>query len=288
MATARNHVPEIAMRGQFVHVGVDVDHQRLRPLAHRPVHGVALVEARTENQQAVEVAIENGVGGMARAGIAEYAEREFVVLREDALGAQRGGDRDRPALGDFPQPRGGRVVLDTGAGQDGDLPALPARQKIERGHRLIAAEGPSTGEEAADLHALRVAFPGQRIVRQREVDRAAGLRPHGRQGVAEPVIEIPAAGDRLGQPGQRRHHGRVVERRLAGVLERAQALHLDRHFAGHDHDGRTVGLRRRPRRSPCCNSPGRRCRAPRRRFRSPGRSRPPCRPRRPRARRPPA
>ena len=73
------------------------------------------------------------VGGMAGSGVAEDAEGQFVILRKDALRTQRGGDRDRPALGDLPQPRGSRIVLDTGTGQDGDprLSALAIRQAVE-------------------------------------------------------------------------------------------------------------------------------------------------------------
>ena len=55
--------------------------------------------------------------------------------------------------------------------------------------------------------------------------------------MAEPVIEVPAAGDRLRQARERRHHGGVVERRLAGILEFAAPFHVERHLAGQTSTG---------------------------------------------------
>jgi hypothetical protein len=80
-------VAEIAVGGELVHVGVDVDHQRLAALAHRPMHGVALVEAGAEHDETIELAAENGGGGMAGAGIAEHAERKVMIFGKHALGA---------------------------------------------------------------------------------------------------------------------------------------------------------------------------------------------------------
>jgi len=54
-----------------------------------PMHRVALVEAGAEHEQAIEPAAENGGRRVAAAGIAEHAERQCVVFREHALGAQR-------------------------------------------------------------------------------------------------------------------------------------------------------------------------------------------------------
>ena len=135
-------------------------------------------------------------------------------------------------------------MLDAGAGQDGDPAGAAVRfgEQSQRRFRLRQAERPRVREEACDLGVVHRAFAGQRVVRQREMHRAARLRPHRGQRVAEPMIEVAAVGDRLRQPRQRAHHGGVVERRLAGVLECAAAFHVDRHLAGQHEQRRAVGL----------------------------------------------
>ena len=87
----------------------------------RPMHGVPLVEAGAKHDQHVRRVAENGGGSMAGAGIAEDAERQFVIFGEHALGAQRRRDRNRPAFRSSLQRRGGFIVLDTGAGKKCDL-----------------------------------------------------------------------------------------------------------------------------------------------------------------------
>jgi hypothetical protein len=91
------------------------------------VHRVALVEAGAEHDETIEIAVEDGVGGVAAAGIAENAERQRVILREHALGAQRGGDGNGPAFGQHPQPGGGDIVFDTSAGEESDAVRLAVR-----------------------------------------------------------------------------------------------------------------------------------------------------------------
>jgi hypothetical protein len=71
----RHDVTEVSVCGQLLHVRVDMNHECLRALAHGPMHGVTLIEPGAEDQEAVEFAAENGGGGMAGAGIAEYPER---------------------------------------------------------------------------------------------------------------------------------------------------------------------------------------------------------------------
>ncbi len=84
------------------------------------MHGVALVEAGAQNDKTLELAAEDGGGGVARAGIAEHAERELVIFRKHPLGAQRRRHRDRPALGHVQQPHRRGIVLDPGADQKGN------------------------------------------------------------------------------------------------------------------------------------------------------------------------
>ena len=43
-----------------------------------------------------------------------------MILRQRALGAQRSGDRNRPALGDVAQARRRVIVLNPGANQERD------------------------------------------------------------------------------------------------------------------------------------------------------------------------
>jgi len=75
VTASRHDVTKVGVRGQLLHVGVDVNHESLRALAHGPMHGIALVEAGAENQEAVELAAEHRGGGMAGAGVAEHSER---------------------------------------------------------------------------------------------------------------------------------------------------------------------------------------------------------------------
>ena len=67
----------LAVRGDLPHVGIDVNPPRLRSLAQRPMHGVALVEAGAEDEQELKLRIEQRRGRMPGAGIAEHAEREL-------------------------------------------------------------------------------------------------------------------------------------------------------------------------------------------------------------------
>ena len=75
MAASRHDMTQVAVRGQFIHVGVHMDHEGLRTFAQRPMHGVAFVEARAKHEKDIELPVEDGVGGMASTGIAEHAER---------------------------------------------------------------------------------------------------------------------------------------------------------------------------------------------------------------------
>ena len=143
VAASGHHVAEIAVGGELVHVDIDVDHARSAALAHGPVHRIALVETGAEHHEAGELVVENGVGGVAGAGVAEDAERQRVVLREHPLGAQRGGDRDRPALGQHLQARRRGVVLDSGADQESD-PAVFALRIRERAQRGVGGPPRST------------------------------------------------------------------------------------------------------------------------------------------------
>jgi hypothetical protein len=74
VSAPRHHVTQVAVGGELLHVGVHMDHESLGTFAHGPVHGVALVEAGAEDEEAVELAVEDGGGGMPAAGIAEDAE----------------------------------------------------------------------------------------------------------------------------------------------------------------------------------------------------------------------
>src|SRR5207245_5406974 len=76
VSAPRHHVTQVAFGGELLHVRVHVDHESLGTFAHGPVHGVALVEAGAEDEKAVDVAVEDGGGGMPGAGI---ADRKSVV-----------------------------------------------------------------------------------------------------------------------------------------------------------------------------------------------------------------
>src|SRR5262249_56479031 len=55
VSAPRHDMAEVAVGGELLHVGVHVDHECFRTLAHGPVHGVALVEAGAAHQAAVEL-----------------------------------------------------------------------------------------------------------------------------------------------------------------------------------------------------------------------------------------
>src|SRR3979409_1387094 len=131
-AASRHDMPEVAVGGELVHVGIYMDHERLCAFAQRPVHRVALVEARAKHDETIEIAVEDGVGGMAAAGIADHAERQVMVLRKYAFGPQRGCDRNRPALGQHLQTSRGGIVLDASAGEKGDTGGLAIPKLSER------------------------------------------------------------------------------------------------------------------------------------------------------------
>jgi hypothetical protein len=153
MTASRHHVAEIAVGGELVHVGVDLDDESFGALAHRPMHGVALVEAGAEHQEAVELAAEQRAGGVPGPGVAEHAERQVMVLGKHAFGPQRGGDRQRPAFRDLLEACRGRVMLDSGAGQDGDADSvsLGIREQRECPFGVAEAQRLRAGEKSPTL-----------------------------------------------------------------------------------------------------------------------------------------
>ena len=115
------------------------------------MHRVALVEARAEHNEAIEPAAENRVGGVARAGVAEHAKRQLVILGKHPLGAKRGGHGYRPAFGDVEQAHGGGIVLDPGADQEGDAPALGIGDKLQRRLRRPMLKGRASAKKGSTL-----------------------------------------------------------------------------------------------------------------------------------------
>ena len=222
-----------------------MDHQRLGLLLQGPVHGVAFVEAGAQDQEHVELGIEDRRGCVPRAGIAEHAERKLVIFRQDALGAQGGCDRERPALGDRLERRRRVVVLDAGAGEDGEARAFAEERNRPLGVRQ--AERPYAAKEVDDGAVVRLAVRHHDVVGQREMHRPARLRQHRGQAVAEHVAEVLGAREGHGQARHRPHDRRVVEGGLACVLEFAEPFHGDRHFAAQHQDRRRVGPGRRHR-----------------------------------------
>jgi hypothetical protein len=77
---------------------------------------------------------------------------------------------------------------------------------------------------------------------ERQVDGPLGLRPHHSQRAAERMGEGARRRHRFGKARDRLHHGGVIERRLARVLEFAETFHVDRNLAReHQHRG-AIGL----------------------------------------------
>ena len=206
----------------------------------RPMHGVALVEAGAEHDQHVRRIGEDRRGRVAGPGIAEHAEGERVVLGKYALGAQRRRDRDRPSLRARFEERRRVVVLDAGAGEEHDL--RPAAQDVDGGNRGRCAQRGDRLEIRGNRRVIRGGRPGQRVVGERQVHRTLGLSPHHGERATERVIEGSRGRDRFRQARDWLHHGGVVERRLARVLEFAEALHVDRNLARQHQDRRAIGL----------------------------------------------
>ena len=159
-----------AVRGQLVHIGVDMNDGVLAgvPSAQRPMHGVALVEPGAERDQHIRRLPEEGGGSVAGARITEDAERQVVILREDALGAQRRCDRNRPALGNGPQRDGRVIVLDAGAGEKRDPRPGRLAQQVRAPLARQAGSGAQPHEIIGDRRVIRRALAGHPVVRHRQ------------------------------------------------------------------------------------------------------------------------
>ena len=156
---------------------------------------VALVEPRAEHDQNIERLVEDSGRGVPRSGVAENAERQFVILRKHAFGAQRRGDRNRPALGELCR-RAAASSCSTPAPARNAMRVRGRRRPQVRRARSVAASrlsGIICREIGRDRRVFRRAFAGQHIMRQRQMHRPRGLRPHRGERMAEPVVEVPAA-----------------------------------------------------------------------------------------------
>ena len=85
-----------------------------------------------------------------------------MVFGKDALGPQRRRDRNRPAFSNRLQRCRGGVVLDAGAGEDGNARALAEKRNRSLGRRQ--AERHNAVEEIGNRHILRIAIRDQDIV----------------------------------------------------------------------------------------------------------------------------
>ncbi len=85
-----------------------------------------------------------------------------MVFGKHALGPQRRRDRNRPAFGNRLQRRRGGVVLDAGAGEDGNARALAEKRDRPFGRRQ--AERHHAVEEIGNRDILRIAVRDQDIV----------------------------------------------------------------------------------------------------------------------------
>ena len=217
-ATARDDMSGHAMRGQLVHIRVDMDDCVLGggPSAQRPMHGVALVEAGAQHDQHIGRVGEDRGRRVAGARIAEDAERQLVVLREDALGAQRRCDRNGPALCDGPQRRRQHHRARRRRRQETRLSVRPlCPTDSSAASRGRPAQGRDRSEIVGDRRVVGCALAGHHVVRQGQMHRAARLRPHRGERMPEPVIEVAGAGDRHGQARERLHRAQY-RRELPG------------------------------------------------------------------------
>src|SRR2546425_647405 len=85
---------------------------------------------------------------MAGSGIAEDAERQWMVLGENALGPERRGNRYGETLGKAPQTVGGAAMLDAGAGED--------RNAFHRRCAILAEERAASARRHRSIDRMRV------------------------------------------------------------------------------------------------------------------------------------
>ena len=210
-------------------VGIDL-HGHGRQVG-TPGHGVALVQARTQNQQHVGLEVGRlrrvGTGvvlrrqsqsGMTRAAIAKYAQRHRVVFRKNPLGAQRAGHRNAESIGQPQQALRCAGSNATVAGEDGD--ARARREQPAHIGSTLAVQHPRRCRKAilqrtVDLaHGLAV-----NILRQAQKNRPGRVAHHGAQRDMEMMRQQADRRHFLGEHRHRPHQGDIVHARTAAVLE---------------------------------------------------------------------
>ena len=227
---------------------VDVDLNRIDRQVRAPEHRVALIQAGAQDQQHIGLQlgrcgrVRAGVvlgrqrqGRVARAAVAEDAQRQRMVLRKHALGAQRGGHRDAEGLSQFDQVIGGDGAHAAVAGQDGD-----ARARSQQGAH---AHGGVAVQQARRLcHAITERPIGLRdglglqLLRQAQKHRARSVAQHRAQCPMQVVGQERGGAHLEGIGCDRAHQRNVVQAGAAAVLERAAALPVGLHLTGDGQD----------------------------------------------------
>ncbi len=223
------------------------DDRALGRQRQRPRQRVALVETRAQHQQQVRRRIGERDSRVMRARVAEYAEGERMILRKDALRAQRRRDRDVPLLGQPQQRSSTLAVFHARPRQHGDLHRRRAPGGGEsRERRLRGRQRQRCGMRECRIDP-RVPHVDRRrldVARQRQVHGRHRRRSHLEQRAPEQMVQIARVGDGTRIAHEGLQHGDVVERLAARVLEHAEAFDRRRDLAAQHEQGRTIGARR--------------------------------------------
>ena len=208
---ARNVEQRVALRGQFAHAAADQHHQIGR-LDARQQLGI-----RTD----AEIA---GVAGMQRI---------------DHMGApERGGDRQREALGESLQRGAGRL-RPAAAAHEHDRPGRRPQQLLQPAHVGLAGPGlhRRKGRRVLDGHRL-----DQHVLRQRDHHRAGAAAGGGIEGARDQLRDAGRIVD-LGRPfGDGAEHRPVIE-----LLEGLALAHVARDLPDEqDHRGRILARHMQP------------------------------------------
>ena len=228
---------------------VDRDDPKPRGKLRRPVHGIAHIQRRAEHDQEIERLLDQRLRRMPRAGVAEHAERQLVVLGKKPFGVLGRGDRQMEALGGREQV--GRAIVGDHAAADEQRHARgPARvlQHPPKSLRRLHVERPRAQDVGGKGLNGRVDVAGLDVVRDAQVHGRASVIEHALDGAAQLVAEQAHVGDAVGLRGDRRDDAPVVVSAGGGVLEQPHALHRVGDLAGEHEHGRLIGEGGRKRR----------------------------------------
>ena len=180
-----------------------------------------------------------------RPGIAEYTQRQRMILREETLGPQGRRHGEIPRFRKAPQETGPLGVFHPRSGKqdnpDGRSARCLAGQVGKRSLRCGQGEQGRMGNGGIDLSVLRIEFADLCVAGQGEMYGSLRLPLHLQQRMADEMAQIPGIIDRTGISCQGLHHLHIIQRLVAGILEEPHSLRVRGDFTAQEQDGRAIG-----------------------------------------------